>query len=159
MAWKSQRTRTLDLALLQAETAQQQVQGMRTELACLHRELSELHGELARRDVELIGALTSITTVTDQLRMQNEQDRAHHERLDRAIELLTMVITSSPALEGAGRAEVADSTPTAPGGATVIGGSIDPSLLDVTEVEAPVIDLNADRPDSAVISGRSVRFR
>lgn|GEM_PF-6070687 len=159
MAWKSQRTRTLDLALLQAEAAQQQVQGMRTELTCLHRELSELHGELARRDVELIGALTSISTVTDQLRMQNEQDRAHHERLDRAIELLTMVITSPPALERAGRAEVADSALSAPSGATVIGGSIDPSLLDVTEVEVPVIDLSAEPSDDAVISGRSVRFR
>ena len=159
MAWKSQRTRTLDLALLQAETAQQQVQGMRTELTSLHRELSELHGELARRDVELIGALTSITTVTDQLRMQNEQDRAHHERLDRAIVLLTMVITSPPALEQAGPAGVADSAPAASGGSTVIGGSIDPSLLDVTEGEAPVIDLNAELPHSAVTSGRAGRFR
>ena len=152
MAWKSQRTRTLDLVLHQAETAHEQVQAMRNEMTRLNRDLAELHGELAKRDVELIDALARTTALTDQLRVQNEQDRAHHERLDRAIELLTMVIASSAApglLEPAGRADVTDVVPDAPAAPTVIGGSVDPSRInDNPEFAASTIDLTIDPSDA-----------
>ena len=150
MAWKSQRTRTLDLVLTQAETAHEQVQGMRGELTRLNRDLSELHGELAKRDVELIDALARTTALTDQLRVQNEQDREHHERLDRAIELLTLVITTNVApniLETATapQADVTDVLPAETTVRTVIGGSIDPTRL----VDDPtVIDLTIDPADA-----------
>jgi deoxyribodipyrimidine photolyase len=142
VAWKSQRTRALDLAVFQAETTQLEVDALRAELTGLHGQLGELHRELARRDVELIGALARVTTVTDQLRVQNEQDRAHHDRLDRAIELLTQLIASSvPALEQMTAGEVVDVTEPATATATVIGGSVDPSLLDGPASRAPVIHL------------------
>ncbi|MEP6624775.1 MAG: hypothetical protein ABJC79_10045 [Acidimicrobiia bacterium] len=144
MAWKSQRTRALDLAVFQAETTQLEVETLRTELTGMHTQLDGLHQELARRDVELIGALARVTTVTDQLRVQNEEDRAHHDRLDRAIELLTMVIASSaPALEASNRAEVVDLDDSLPAPPTVIGGSVDPSLLPRAALD-PVIDLTDD---------------
>lgn len=150
MAWKSQRTRALDLAVFQAETTQLEVDALRTELTGLHGQLSELHYELARRDVELIGALARVTTVTDQLRFQNEQDREHHDRLDRAIELLTTIIASSvPALEAAGGSEVVDTDEAAPTAPTVIGGSVDPSLLTMREPTQTVIDLEAVDPAPA----------
>ena len=150
VAWKSQRTRTLDLVLTQAETAHEQVQGMRGELTRLNYDLSELHGELAKRDVELLDALARTTALTDQLRVQNEQDREHHERLDRAIELLTLVITTNVApniLETATapQADVTDVLPAETTVPTVIGGSIDPTRL----VDDPtVIDLTIDPADA-----------
>ena len=156
MAWKSQRTRALDLAVSQSETSQRQLETLRSELTSVNSELASLHRELARRDVELIGALAQVSAVTDQLRLQNEQDRAHHDRLDRAIELLTMVITSSapaPAIDaGSDGVEIEAA---APGGATVIGGSVDPSLLPPPGAADPMIDLTATsspvrRRDAAV---------
>ena len=150
MAWKSQRTRTLDLVLTQAGTAHEQVQGMRDELTRLNRDLSELHGELAKRDVELIDALARTTALTDQLRVQNEQDREHHERLDRAIELLTMVIATNVApniLESSAppRAEVTEVVPAEATVPTVIGGSIDPTRL---HGDPAAIDLTIDPADA-----------
>ena len=150
MAWKSQRTRTLDLVLTQAETAHEHVQGMRDELTRLNRDLSELHGELAKRDVELIDALARTTALTDQLRVQNEQDRAHHERLDRAIELLTMVIATNATpniLETATTppAEVTDAVSVQTTAPTVIGGSVDPTRLND---DPTVIDLTIDPSDA-----------
>ena len=150
MAWKSQRTRTLDLVLTQAETAHEQVQGMRDELTRLNRDLSQLHGELAKRDVELIDALARTTALTDQLRVQNEQDRAHHERLDRAIELLTMVIATNATpniLEAATtpRSEVTDAVSVGTTPPTVIGGSVDPTRLND---DPTVIDLTIDPSDA-----------
>ncbi len=145
MAWKSQRTRALDLAVVQAETTQLEVDTLRNELSGLHTQLADLHQELARRDIELIGALAHVTTVTDQLRVQNEEDRAHHDRLDRAIELLTMVIASSaPALEASHRPEVVDGDDSLPAPPTVIGGSVDPSLLARAAAQDSVVDLTAD---------------
>jgi deoxyribodipyrimidine photolyase len=145
VAWKSQRTRALDLAVFQAETTQLEVDTLRNELTGMHVQLEELHQQLARRDVELIGALAHVTTVTDQLRVQNEEDRAHHDRLDRAIELLTMVIASSaPALEQSTQAEVVDLDDSLPAPPTVIGGSVDPSLLARSTTQDPVIDLTAE---------------
>src|SRR5689334_24378219 len=88
------RQRAIDLAVLQAETAQMQVETLRAELTVLHQ-------ELARRDVELISALTRVTAVTDRLRLQTEQDRDDHRRLTRAIELLTLFIASPPPALGA----------------------------------------------------------
>ena len=157
MAWKSQRTRTLDLVLTQAETAHDQVQGMRDELTRLNRDLSELHGELARRDVELIDALARTTALTDQLRVQNEQDRAHHERLDRAIELLTLVIATNATpniLEPATtpQAEVTDVVSVETPAPTIIGGSIDPTRLND---DRTVIDLTIDPSDALDPPGRA----
>lgn len=152
VAWKSQRTRTLDLVLTQSETAHEQIQAMRDEMTRLNRDLSELHGELAKRDVELIDALARTTALTDQLRVQNEQDRAHHDRLDRAIELLTMVIASTAApgiLEAAPRADVSDAVPDDAPTPTVIGGSIDPTRIsDEREFVAATIDLTIDPSDA-----------
>ena len=152
------RQRAIDLAVLQAETAQLQVEALRAEL-------SGLHQELARRDVELISALTRVAAVTDRLRLQTEQDRDDHRRLTRAIELLTMFIASPPPELGTGRTSGATPPPRAstateqftevvptdtgsPG--TVIGGSIDPSRLSVDPDEAlerptgRAIDLTTD---------------
>lgn len=150
------RQRAIDLAVLQSETAQLQVEALRAEL-------SGLHQELARRDVELISALTRVAAVTDRLRLQTEHDRDDHRRLTRAIELLTMFIASPPPVLGAGRASGTPpraSTPTeqftevVPNDAgpvgTVIGGSIDPSRLNADpddDLDRPVgraIDLTAD---------------
>lgn len=162
MAWKSQRTRTLDLVLTQAETAHEQVQGMRDELTRLNRDLSELHGELAKRDVELIDALARTTALTDQLRVQNEQDREHHDRLDRAIELLTMVIATNVApnvLEAAAapQADITDVLPAETTVPTVIGGSIDPTRLgdDPTVIDLPIDAADAlDPPDGSIAADR-----
>jgi hypothetical protein len=132
------RQRAIDLAVLQAETAQLQVEALRAELGGLHQ-------ELARRDVELISALTRVAAVTDRLRLQTEQDRDDHRRLTRAIELLTMFIASPPPTAiGAGSAS--GTAPPRPStgteqftevvpndgvtSATVIGGSVDPSRLN-----------------------------
>jgi hypothetical protein len=160
------RQRAIDLAVLQAETAQLQVEPQRAELTGLHQ-------ELARRHVELISALTRVAAVTDRLRLQTEQDRDDHHRLTRAIELLTMFIASPPpalsASDGSDptppRASTASDrftevVPTEPasGVGTVIGGSIDPSLLtvdgtapadpapDAVDVDTPAraIDLTSD---------------
>ncbi|MEO6469643.1 MAG: hypothetical protein ABIP21_11125, partial [Acidimicrobiia bacterium] len=86
----------------------------------------------------------------DQLRVQNEQDRAHHKRLDRAIELLTMVIATNATpniLEPATspQAEVADTVSVETTAPTVIGGSIDPTRLND---DPTVIDLTIDPSDA-----------
>jgi hypothetical protein len=155
------RQRAIDLAVLQAETAQLQVEALRTELGGLHQ-------ELARRDVELISALTRVAAVTDRLRLQTEQDRDDHRRLTRAIELLTMFIASPPPAIGAGSAT--GSTPprastgteqfteVVPDGtsasATVIGGSVDPSRLNVDAPEVTDVAPTPEVVDAA--SGRSI---
>jgi hypothetical protein len=124
------RQRAIDLAVLQAETAHLQVETLRAEVTVLHQ-------ELARRDVELISALTRVTAVTDRLRLQTEQDRDDHRRLTRAIELLTMFIASPPPALAAGATRGRSEPPPPPapepasGVGTVIGGSIDPSRLNV----------------------------
>jgi hypothetical protein len=140
------RQRAIDLAVLQAETAQLQVETLRTELTVMHQ-------ELARRDVELISALTRVAAVTDRLRLQSEQDRDDHHRLTRAIELLTAFIAAPPPALAAGMRGAApppDAFPPpsastapapttvvtpepAPPVGTVIGGSIDPSRLADTD--------------------------
>lgn len=151
------RQRAIDLAVLQAETAQLQVEALRTELGALHQ-------ELARRDVELISALTRVAAVTDRLRLQTEQDRDDHRSLTRAIELLTMFIASPPPALGAARPFDAAPSPAARTeqftevvpddgvtSATVIGGSVDPSRLHV--------DPGDDLPTPEVfdvVSGRSI---
>src|SRR6476619_3248534 len=132
------RQRAIDLAVLHAETAQLQVETLRDELTVLHQ-------ELARRDVELISALTRVTAVTDRLRLQTEQDRDDHRRLTRAIELLTMFIASPPPALAAGATQARAAAPTAhppepaSGVGTVIGGSIDPSRLNVDVTDLPGI--------------------
>ena len=77
--------------------------------------------------------------MTDQLRRQSEEDVAHHDRLDRAIELLTMLVASS--VSGQQATEPAELGP--PPANRVIGGSVDPALLDTTSDDRATIDLTA----------------
>lgn len=145
MAWKSQRSRALDLAMQQSEVTAQQAAAMRAEIVALHQELAALHRELARRDIELIDAMARVAQATDQVRIQNEQDRDRHDRIDRAIELLTLVVARSGDDHEIEAAEPSEPT------ATVIGGSFDPTYGDPTSGDAPptpgaaVVDLTADR--------------
>lgn len=139
MAWKSQRSRALDLAMQQSEVTAQQAAAMRAEIVALHQELAALHRELARRDIELIDAMARVAQATDQVRIQNEQDRDRHDRIDRAIELLTLVVAQSAAT-----AEIEPGEPPEPS-ATVIGGSFDPAYRDAPPAPgAAVVDLTAD---------------
>jgi hypothetical protein len=125
------------------------------QVEALRAELGELHQELARRDVELISALSRVAAVTDRLRLQTEQDRDDQHRLTRAIEMLTTFLASPPPglLASAGGApanpvgEVIDVVATdVPAGGTVIGGSIDPSLLADDVGPDRAIDLTAELP-------------
>lgn len=139
MAWKSQRSRALDIAMQQSEVTAQQAAAMRAEIVALHQELASLHRELARRDIELIDAMARVAHATDQVRIQNEQDRDRHDRIDRAIELLTLVVAQS-ATEG----ELEPAEPTEPT-ATVIGGSFDPTYREAPPTPGgEVVDLTAD---------------
>ena len=143
MSWKSQRTRALEFAMAQSQTVQQNTDETRTEIGALHRQLAELHTQLARRDVELIDAMARVATVTDQLRVQNEQDRDHHDRLDRAIELLTTLVSAS---------SVGPDQPEVRSGPTVIGGSVDPSLLEQSPaLNGDIIDLGGSESASRVV--------
>jgi hypothetical protein len=149
VAWRSQRTRALDVALQQAESTTQHAAAMRSEIVALHRELAALHRELARRDIELIDAMARVAAVTDQVRIQNVQDREHLDRIDEAIELLAHVVTSTALLAGAGpdprgpvpAGPVDPAEDVEPAG-TVIGGSIDPSLAGTPPTPgAAIVDL------------------
>ncbi len=115
---RRERARAVDLAVLQAETAQLQVETLRSELA-------ELHRDLARRDVEMISALTRLAAVTDRLRVETGQDRTDQARLVKALERLTMFLAAPPLPTRADQ-----------GAGTIIGGSIDPSRA--VEPEPPV---------------------
>ncbi len=127
MALRRRRARALDLAVLQAETAQLQVETLR-------RELSELHTEHARRDVEMLRALTGLSAVTDRLQRQLDDDGIRQDRLARSIERLAL-FALAPAVD-----EPSLPPPPADHGAgAVIGGSVDPA-----RASPPSIDLTAD---------------
>ncbi len=136
--WRDQRKRANELAALQAETTRLQVDTLRTELG-------DLHHAMARRDIELLSALTQVAAVNERLRLQMATDHTQQTRLVRSIDRLAMFL-AAPVI-----AAIAPSTvgvPTADQGAgTILGGSVDPApattdgTIDLTEelmAELPV---------------------
>ena len=130
MGWKTrnrERARALDLAVLEAETARLQVESLRTELQALHH-------ELAHRDVEMVSALSRLTTATAALQSATERDLEDRTRLARAVELLAMFVAAPPVLAAAAAAPPPPSPAPPPdppiaepvATITVIGGSVDP---------------------------------
>jgi hypothetical protein len=118
-----ERARTLDLAVLEAETARLQVESLRSEL-------QELHHELARRDVEMVSALTHLAHATSSLQLATERDLEDRTRLARAVELLAMFAAVPAVAAPVPQPTVVDApaTPPEPAAAsiTIIGGSVDP---------------------------------
>jgi hypothetical protein len=127
VALRRRRARALDLAVLQAETAQLQVETLRGEL-------SELHHEFARRDVEMLRVLTGLAAATDRLQCQLDEESTRQDRLARSIERLALFALAPRAGELASAPPRADH-----GSGRIIGGSVDPSR-DWT----PTIDLTAE---------------
>jgi hypothetical protein len=136
VAWRRRRARALDLAVLQAETAQLQVEALRAEL-------SDLHHAAARRDIELLSVLSRLTAASDRLNREIEAGRTETDRLSRSIERLALLALAPP---------VPAPAPGAAGAGTVIGGTVDPrGTVDLTEsatlaAERPPIDLTTDLP-------------
>ena len=136
--WRDQRKRADELAALQAETARLQVDTLRTELGDLHR-------AMARRDVELLSALTQVAAVNERLRLQLSTDHTQQTRLVRSIDRLAMFL-AAPVVAAIAPAAVV--VPSADQGAgTILGGSVDPALaandatIDLTDeliAELPV---------------------
>ena len=122
MALRRRRARALDLAVLQAETAQLQVETLRGELAGLHH-------EFARRDVEMLRVLTRLAAATDRLQGQLDEESRRHDRLARSIERLALFALAPRSTQLAPPA--ADQ-----GSGRIIGGSVDPS-----RESTPTIDL------------------
>ena len=127
--WRDQRKRANELVALQAETARLQVDTLRTELG-------DLHHALARRDVELLSALTQVAGVNERLRLQLATDHTQQTRLVRSIDRLAMFL-AAPVI-----AAIAPATLVVPaadqGAGTILGGSVDPALapdatIDLTE--------------------------
>ena len=117
--WRDQRKRADELAALQAETARLQVETLRTELGDLHR-------AMARRDVELLSALTQVAAVNERLRLQLSTDHTQQTRLVRSIDRLAMFL-AAPVVAAIAPAAVV--VPSADQGAgTILGGSVDPAL-------------------------------
>ncbi len=117
--WRDQRKRADELAALQAETARLQVDTLRTELGDLHR-------AMARRDVELLSALTQVAAVNERLRLQLSTDHTQQTRLVRSIDRLAMFL-AAPVVAAIAPAAVV--VPSANQGAgTILGGSVDPAL-------------------------------
>ena len=136
--WRDQHKRADELAALQAETARLQVETLRTELGDLHR-------AMARRDVELLSALTQVAAVNERLRLQLSTDHTQQTRLVRSIDRLAMFL-AAPVVAAIAPAAVV--VPSADQGAgTILGGSVDPALaandatIDLTDeliAELPV---------------------
>ena len=127
--WRDQRKRANELVALQAETARLQVDTLRTELG-------DLHHAMARRDVELLSALTQVAAVNERLRLQLSTDHTQQTRLVRSIDRLAMFL-AAPVI-----AAIAPATLVVPaadqGAGTILGGSVDPALapdatIDLTE--------------------------
>lgn len=145
MGWRRQRVRALELAVLQAESAQLQV-------ATLQGELSELHRASARRDIELLSVLSRLAAAADRVQLQIDDSATRHARLSRSIERLAMFalappIGTRPIETRPGGPELADQ-----GAGTIIGGSVDPTRDEPSRAEstraepAPSIDLTRDLP-------------
>lgn len=115
--WRDQRKRANELAALQAETTRLQVDTLRTELG-------DLHHAMARRDIELLSALTQVAAVNERLRLQLATDHTQQTRLVRSIDRLAMFL-AAPVIAAIAPATVA--VPSADQGAgTILGGSVDP---------------------------------
>ena len=135
--WRDQRKRATELAALQAETTRLQVDTLRTELG-------DFHHAMARRDVELLSALTQVAAVNERLRLQLSTDHTQQTRLVRSIDRLTMFL-AAPVV-----AAIVPTTVPVPsadhGAGTILGGSVDPALapdatIDLTDelmAELPV---------------------
>ena len=117
--WRDQRKRANELVAIQAETARLQVDTLRTELG-------DLHHAMARRDVELLSALTQVAAVNERLRLQLSTDHTQQTRLVRSIDRLAMFL-AAPVI-----AAIAPATLVVPGAdqgaGTILGGSVDPAL-------------------------------
>ena len=144
MAWRKRRARTLDLAVLQADTTHLQVEALRTEITMLHH-------ELARRDVELISALTRVANACDGLQLHVEVGQADQARLMRAVDRIGLFLTAPPIIT------LPAASPPAPpaadhGAGSVIGGSIDPSRVAMPPAENRATHAgNTDRePDTTI---------
>ena len=145
MAWKKRRARALDLAVLQADTTHLHVEALRTEITMLHH-------ELARRDVELISALTRVANACDRLQLHVEVEQADQARLMRAVDRIGLFLTAPPIIT----LPAASPTPAAAdqGAGSVIGGSIDPSRAATPLTDSgftnrepdTTIDLTGDLP-------------
>ena len=149
--WRDQRKRANELAALQAETTRLQVDTLRTELG-------DLHHAMARRDIELLSALTQVAAVNERLRLQLATDHTQQTRLVRSIDRLAMFL-AAPVI--AAIAPVAVTVPSADQGAgTILGGSVDPAMAPnsilgsisdptpaIPTASAPVTDSTIDLTD------------
>lgn len=116
------------------------------QINLLRIELTKLHEELARRDIEMVSALSRASTVTDTLRRQLEAEHTTHARLARSIDRLAMFLAAPPLTPATPVIGTADQ-----GAGTIIGGTIDPSRAprevetgEVDQPEADAIDLTSD---------------
>jgi hypothetical protein len=104
----------------------------------LRIELTNLHEELARRDIEMLSALSRSSTVNDTLRRQLEAEHANHTRLARSIDRLAMFLAAPPLAAATVSLGAADQ-----GAGTIIGGTIDPAvtphLVEVAESPPEVV--------------------
>lgn len=150
--WKGQRTRAAELAAVHAETARMQVETLRNELG-------ELHREVARRDVELLSALTRVAAVNESLRLELTTEHTNQARLARAIDRLAMFIAAPPVALTAPTAEsTGERVPERAdqGAGTIIGGSVDPSRAPrVIEAAAELAagagtEVRTDSPDTTI---------
>lgn len=143
MAWRKRRARALDLAVLQADTTHLQVEALRTEITMLHH-------ELARRDVELISALTRVANACDRLQLHVEVEHAGQAQLMRAVDRIGLFLTAPPiiTLPAASPAPAAANQ----GAGSVIGGSVDPSRAATALADTPLNpSADADRePDTTI---------
>jgi len=144
VGWKRRRARELDLAVIEAETAQLQVEALRAELAALHQ-------QAAHRDIEMLRAVSQLTAASDGLTRALEQAGHERARLTRSIERLAVFALAPPVL-----------VPTAPtvapadrGAGEVIGGRVDPvptlssRLSEIVDLTA---DHGADHPDELPVA-------
>ena len=117
------------------------------QVETLRAELGELHREVARRDVELLSALTQVAAVNESLRLELTTEHTNQARLARAIDRLAMFIAAPPVVLAAPIAE-RKPEPADQGAGTIIGGSVDPSRAPrVIEAAAEV---RTDLPDTTI---------
>ena len=122
------------------------------QINLLRIELTKLHKELARRDIEMVSALSRASNVTDTLRRQLEAEHTTHARLARSIDRLAMFLAAPPLTPLTPVIGTADQ-----GAGTIIGGTIDPSRAprevetgEVHQPEADTIDLTTDHAEPQV---------
>jgi hypothetical protein len=129
------------LATVHAETARMQVETLRTELG-------ELHREVARRDIELLSALTQVAAVNEGLRLELATEHTNQARLARSIDRLAMFIAAPPIMP-APPMPAPMPAPADLGAGTIIGGSVDPSRTPHV-IAAAVEPDTPDMPDATI---------